>query len=59
MAQDPEVRLLLEEDVPPGVAIAKVLEEAGIDAVFGMPGGNTGVIFDGLYELRPSIRAAG
>jgi acetolactate synthase-1/2/3 large subunit len=57
MAQDPEIRLLLEEDVPPGVAIAKVLEEAGIDAVFGMPGGYTGVIFDGLYELRRSIRA--
>jgi acetolactate synthase-1/2/3 large subunit len=56
-SRDPVIRPLLEQEVPPGLAIAKVLEEAGIDAVFGMPGGNTGAIFDGLYELRSSIRS--
>src|SRR5215208_5982220 len=33
---------LLTEQVPVGEAIVRVLEQAGIDHVFGMPGGNTG-----------------
>jgi thiamine pyrophosphate-dependent acetolactate synthase large subunit-like protein len=37
-------------------AIARVLEEAGIDLVFGIPGSRTGAIFDALYDRRDSIR---
>jgi acetolactate synthase-1/2/3 large subunit len=37
-----------EIDVPH--AIVRVLEEAGITFVFGMPGGDTGRIFDALYD---------
>ncbi len=35
-------------DVPH--ALVRVLEEAGIEFVFGMPGGDTGKIFDALYD---------
>jgi acetolactate synthase-1/2/3 large subunit len=37
-----------EIDVPH--AVVRVLEEAGIKFVFGMPGGDTGRIFDALYD---------
>jgi acetolactate synthase-1/2/3 large subunit len=37
-----------ELDVPH--AIVRVLEEAGVRFVFGMPGGDTGRIFDALYD---------
>ncbi len=37
-----------EIDVPH--ALVNVLEEAGIEYVFGMPGGDTGKIFDALYD---------
>jgi acetolactate synthase I/II/III large subunit len=37
-----------EIDVPH--ALVRVLEEAGIQFVFGMPGGDTGRIFDALYD---------
>jgi len=40
-------------DVPH--ALVRVLEEAGIEFVFGMPGGDTGRIFDALYD-SPSVR---
>src|SRR5438046_9424713 len=39
-----------EIDVPH--AVVRVLEEAGIEFVFGMPGGDTGRIFDALYDSR-------
>ena len=39
---------LAEIDVPH--ALVRVLEEAGIEFVFGMPGGDTGRIFDALYD---------
>src|SRR5579884_3138086 len=48
---------LLNEEVPVGEAIVRVLEEAGIDHVFGMPGGNTGwSIFHALYDHQERIR---
>jgi acetolactate synthase-1/2/3 large subunit len=48
---------LLTEQVPVPEAIVRVLEEAGIGAVFGMPGGNTGwSIFNALYDHRERIR---
>jgi acetolactate synthase-1/2/3 large subunit len=37
-----------EIDVPR--AVVRVLEEAGIEFVFGMPGGDTGRIFDALHD---------
>src|SRR5438046_5879886 len=39
-----------ELDVPH--AVVRVLEEAGIQFVFGMPGGDTGRIFDALYDSK-------
>ena len=52
-----EVQPLLHEEVPTREAIVRVLEQAGIDTVFGMPGGNTGVIYNALYDHRDTIRA--
>ncbi len=49
-------RDLLTEDVSVGEAIVRVLEEAGIDMVFGIPGGNTKYLFDALYDHRSTIR---
>jgi acetolactate synthase-1/2/3 large subunit len=48
---------LLHAPTPVPQAIAKVLEEAGIEFVFGMPGGRTGPIFDALYDHADRIRA--
>jgi len=50
------VHRLLEAPVRVPLAIAQVLAEAGIEFVFGMPGGRTGAIFDGLYDYRDRIR---
>lgn len=51
------VERLLHEPVSVGEAIVRVLEEAGIDHVFGMPGGNTiWSLFDALYDHRDRIR---
>lgn len=49
-------QLLLQEEVPIREAIVRVLEQAGIDMVFGLPGGYTGAIFDALYDHRATIR---
>jgi acetolactate synthase-1/2/3 large subunit len=48
---------LLQAPTPVPQAIARVLEEAGIEFVFGMPGGRTGAIFDALYDHADRIRA--
>jgi acetolactate synthase-1/2/3 large subunit len=51
------VERLLQEPASVGEAIVRVLEQAGIDHVFGMPGGNTGwSIFSGLYDYHDRIR---
>jgi acetolactate synthase-1/2/3 large subunit len=47
---------LIQEEVSVPEAIVRVLEEAGIDMVFGMPGGNAMLIFDALYDHRSTIR---
>jgi acetolactate synthase-1/2/3 large subunit len=47
---------LLRETVPVPEAIVRVLEQAGIELVFGMPGGKTIPIFDALYDHRERIR---
>jgi len=49
-------RKLFQEEVSVPEAIVRVLEEAGIDMVFGMPGGNTMLIFDALHDHRSKIR---
>ena len=50
------VHKLLDREVSVPEAIARVLEEAGINLVFGMPGGNTLLLFDALYDHRSKVR---
>jgi acetolactate synthase-1/2/3 large subunit len=47
---------MLHGEVSVPEAIVRVLEEAGIDMVFGMPGGDARLIFDALYDHRSTIR---
>ncbi len=47
---------LLDEEVRVTDAILRVLEEAGIDMVFGIAGGNMGRLYDALYDHQDSIR---
>ena len=47
---------LLNETVSVPEAIVRVLEQAGIDMVFGMPGGRTLAIYDALYDHRSTVR---
>jgi len=48
---------LLKEEVTAAEGIVRVLEEAGIDMVFGISGGNTGRLFDALYDHQDKVRA--
>ncbi len=48
---------LLQEEVSVAEAILRVLEEAGIDTVFGIAGGNMGRLYDALYDHQSTIRA--
>jgi len=50
-------RPLLNEEVSPSEAIVRVLEQAGINIVFGMPGGNMGSVFNVLYDHRETVRS--
>jgi glyoxylate carboligase len=50
------VRRLLDHEVGVPEAIVRALEDAGVEYVFGMPGGRTGAIFDALYDHRATIR---
>ena len=47
---------LVNQPTPVPQAIARALEQAGIEFVFGMPGGRTGAVFDALYDHRDRIR---
>ena len=47
---------LLQEPVPAGEGIARVLEQAGIDMVFGIQGGNMGRLYDALYDHQETVR---
>jgi acetolactate synthase-1/2/3 large subunit len=47
---------LLQEDVSPAEGIVRVLEDAGIDMVFGIAGGNMGRLYDALYDHQESVR---
>jgi acetolactate synthase I/II/III large subunit len=55
-AERRSAKLLLSQEVPAREAIVRVLEQAGIDMVFGMPGGNAGAIFNALYDHKTTIR---
>ena len=48
---------LLSEEVSVVEAIVRVFEEAGIDMVFGIPGGNMGRLYDALYDHQSTVRA--
>ncbi len=48
---------LLTEEVSGAEGIVRVLEEAGIDMVFGIAGGNMGRLFDALYDHQNTVRA--
>ena len=50
------IQRALNETVPAPEAIVRVLEEARIDMVFGMPGGNAMMIYDALHDHRSAIR---
>jgi acetolactate synthase I/II/III large subunit len=52
-----KARPLLNEEVSPSEAIVRVLEQAGINLVFGMPGGNMGAVFNALYDHRETVRS--
>jgi acetolactate synthase-1/2/3 large subunit len=57
MTTSRKAQLLLTKEVPVRDAIVKVLEQAGVNMVFGMPGGNAGAIYNGLYDAKNTIRA--
>jgi acetolactate synthase-1/2/3 large subunit len=47
---------LLQEPASSGEGIARVFEQAGIDMVFGIQGGNMGRLYDALYDHRDTVR---
>jgi len=47
---------LLQEETLASEAIVKVLEEAGIDMVFGIQGGSIGRLYDALYDHQDTVR---
>ena len=47
---------MLSEEMPANALVARVLEEAGIEMVFGISGGHTGRIVSGLSKYQNSIR---
>ncbi|MGI9381632.1 MAG: thiamine pyrophosphate-binding protein, partial [Methyloligellaceae bacterium] len=47
---------LLDREVSAAEGIARVLEEAGIDMVFGISGGNMGRLYDALYDHQDTVR---
>src|SRR3954466_6404868 len=50
------VEKMLSEEVPARVLVARVLAEAGIEYVFGISGGHTGRIVQGLAHVQNQVR---
>jgi acetolactate synthase-1/2/3 large subunit len=48
---------MLDSEVRVSEAIARVLEEAGVDMIFGIIGGDSWMLFDALNEHRDTVRA--
>ncbi|MEQ9125895.1 MAG: thiamine pyrophosphate-binding protein [Alphaproteobacteria bacterium] len=53
----PGAKKLLTEEVRAAEGVVRVLEEAGIDMVFGIAGGNMGRLYDALYDHQDAVRA--
>jgi acetolactate synthase I/II/III large subunit len=47
---------MLTEEMPANALVARVLQEAGIEMVFGISGGHTGRIVSGLSQYQNSVR---
>lgn len=52
----PTTEKLLQTETLATEGIVRVLEEAGIDMVFGIAGGNMGRLYDALYDHQGTIR---
>jgi acetolactate synthase-1/2/3 large subunit len=52
----PTTEKLLTEEVRASEAIVRVFEDAGIDMIFGIPGGHMGKLYDALYDHQDSVR---
>ncbi len=50
------IERMLSEEVPSRVLVARVLAEAGIEYVFGISGGHTGRIVQGLAQVQNQVR---
>src|SRR6516164_9817099 len=50
------IQPMLTEEMPTNALVARVLQEAGIEMVFGISGGHTGRIVSGLSNYQNSIR---
>src|SRR5271169_5255281 len=50
------IEQMLTEEMPASALVARVLEEAGIEMVFGISGGHTGRIVSGLSKYQNSVR---
>ena len=50
------IEKMLSEEVPARVLVARVLAEAGIEYVFGISGGHTGRIIQGLAQVQNQVR---
>ena len=50
------IEQMLTEEMPASALVARVLEEAGIEMVFGISGGHPGLIVSGLSKYQNSIR---
>jgi acetolactate synthase I/II/III large subunit len=48
---------MLDSEVRVGEAIARVLEDAGVEMIFGIIGGDSWMLFDALNEHRDTLRA--
>src|SRR6202011_2543593 len=55
-AQEAMTGKLLTSETRAAEGIVRVLEETGIDMVFGIAGGNMGRLYDALYDHQGSIR---
>ncbi len=50
------IERMLSEEIPARVLVARVLAEAGIEYVFGISGGHTGRIVQGLAQVQNQVR---
>ena len=50
------IERMLSEEMPARVLVARVLAEAGIEYVFGISGGHTGRIVQGLAQVQNQVR---